>query len=162
MTENEAYEAERAERAIEASGADITSIVRGYLAAQLWTAIQYDEDGSDPVELDELYDVDDFSAEYVAHVAENVRGFVAQHPLAVRMYGAQRTGEDGNTYRVRPIAEFDWGYFGHDYLLTRDGHGAGFWDRGLGELGEYLTKWAQCEGESAHLWSENDVLRADF
>lgn len=29
---------------------------------------------------------------------------------------------------------------GHDFWLTRNGHGAGFWDRGLGDAGEALTK----------------------
>ncbi len=29
---------------------------------------------------------------------------------------------------------------GHDFWLTRNGHGAGFWDRGLGALGERLSK----------------------
>lgn len=28
---------------------------------------------------------------------------------------------------------------GHDFWLTRNGHGAGFWDRDLGEIGEKLT-----------------------
>lgn len=28
---------------------------------------------------------------------------------------------------------------GHDFWLTRNGHGAGFWDRGLGEVGKALT-----------------------
>jgi hypothetical protein len=28
---------------------------------------------------------------------------------------------------------------GHDFWLTRNGHGAGFWDRGLGEVGKKLT-----------------------
>lgn len=27
---------------------------------------------------------------------------------------------------------------GHDFWLTRNGHGAGFWDRGLGEIGDRL------------------------
>jgi len=31
---------------------------------------------------------------------------------------------------------------GHDFWLTRNGHGAGFWDRGLGAVGERLTKSA--------------------
>jgi hypothetical protein len=30
-------------------------------------------------------------------------------------------------------------YAGHDFWLTRAGHGAGFWDRGLDELGDRLT-----------------------
>ena len=29
---------------------------------------------------------------------------------------------------------------GHDFWLTRNGHGAGFWDRDLGEVGDRLTK----------------------
>lgn len=29
---------------------------------------------------------------------------------------------------------------GHDYWLTRNGHGAGFWGRGYGELGKRLTE----------------------
>ena len=28
---------------------------------------------------------------------------------------------------------------GHDFTLTRNGHGVGFWDRNLGEVGERLT-----------------------
>jgi hypothetical protein len=34
----------------------------------------------------------------------------------------------------------DAGQIGHDIVLTTNGHGAGFWDRGLGELGDKLTK----------------------
>lgn len=32
---------------------------------------------------------------------------------------------------------------GHDLHLTAQGHGTGFWDRGLGELGERLTEAAK-------------------
>jgi hypothetical protein len=35
---------------------------------------------------------------------------------------------------------YDEASAGHDYWLTRNGHGAGFWDRGLGELGDRLSK----------------------
>jgi hypothetical protein len=31
----------------------------------------------------------------------------------------------------------------HDFWLTRNGHGAGFWDRGLGKVGQKLTKIAK-------------------
>lgn len=36
---------------------------------------------------------------------------------------------------------------GHDLILTANGHGAGFWDRGLGEAGDRLTQAAKTEGE---------------
>ena len=35
---------------------------------------------------------------------------------------------------------------GHDFILTRNGHGAGFWDRGLGDRGERLSAWARSFG----------------
>jgi hypothetical protein len=36
---------------------------------------------------------------------------------------------------------------GHDFWLTRNGHGAGFWDRGLGRYGDRLTAAAKAFGE---------------
>lgn len=43
-------------------------------------------------------------------------------------------------------SELSPGQIGHDFILTRNGHGTGFWDRGLGELGDTLTKWAKTFG----------------
>lgn len=37
---------------------------------------------------------------------------------------------------------------GHDFALTRNGHGAGFWDRGLGDIGRTLTEHSKPYGES--------------
>lgn len=34
---------------------------------------------------------------------------------------------------------YDLAQAGRDFWLTRQGHGAGFWDRGLGEAGEALS-----------------------
>lgn len=36
---------------------------------------------------------------------------------------------------------------GHDFWLTRNGHGAGFWDRGYEEVGERLSEAARKFGE---------------
>ena len=44
-----------------------------------------------------------------------------------------------------PWAEFP-GDAGHDFSLTRDGHGAGFWDRGAGEVGDSLAHAARVYG----------------
>lgn len=41
----------------------------------------------------------------------------------------------------------DAGQVGHDFWLTRNGHGAGFWDRGLGAVGQRLTALAESFGE---------------
>jgi hypothetical protein len=44
--------------------------------------------------------------------------------------------------------------FGHDFFLTRAGHGAGFWDRGRGYAGERLT-------EMAKSYRENTPIKGD-
>lgn len=41
---------------------------------------------------------------------------------------------------------YSWSHAGHDFALTRNGHGAGYWDRGLGELGDALTRAAKAAG----------------
>jgi hypothetical protein len=43
--------------------------------------------------------------------------------------------------------DLDPGMFATDFWLTRNHHGAGFWDRGLGDLGDVLTAFAHLEGE---------------
>jgi hypothetical protein len=60
------------------------------------------------------------------------------------------------------LAKRDADSFGHDFYLTREGHGAGFWDRGLGELGDYLTKIAKWSGAASDLddYADTGVLSA--
>ena len=53
-------------------------------------------------------------------------------------------------WRERMSAE----QFGHDFWLTRNRHGAGFWDRGLGSLGDRLT-------DAAHTFGSVDVYVSD-
>lgn len=38
---------------------------------------------------------------------------------------------------------------GQDFYLTRNGHGAGFWDRGYGEIGRQLTEAAKIYGSTS-------------
>ncbi len=66
-----------------------------------------------------------------------------------RSYGAR---DDGS-----PSAGAVAGTAGHDFALTRNGHGAGYWSRGLGDLGDRLTKAAHSYGESsAWCYGEDD------
>lgn len=43
---------------------------------------------------------------------------------------------------------------GVDFWFTRNGHGAGFWDRDLGAIGEVLS-------EAARIWGSVDLYRGD-
>ena len=56
-------------------------------------------------------------------------------------------------------SKLDPGQIGHDFILTRNGHGTGFWDRGLGEIGDRLTKWAKTFGsiESLYIDTQNCI-----
>lgn len=51
-----------------------------------------------------------------------------------------------------------WDSFGHDLWLTRNGHGAGFWDRGMAKLGDELTQIAHCLGSSDLYQGDDDLL----
>ena len=48
----------------------------------------------------------------------------------------------------RTRGRYSWEQAGHDFYLTREGHGAGFWDRGLGIVGEALTALSKPYGSS--------------
>ena len=50
-------------------------------------------------------------------------------------------GERGENWLSAELA-------GHDFALTRNGHGTGFWDRGLGAIGDMLTE--ECEPYGSH------------
>ncbi|AXQ62124.1 hypothetical protein SEA_SKYSAND_91 [Gordonia phage Skysand] len=127
----------------------VTSMARGYVDALCWTQRAYDDDNADAdLTLSDLgYGYDDLHPGTRARIIGELVALITAHPLAVRMYGANRrySGCKGDA----------WSHFGHDYLLTRDGHGAGFWDRGLGDLGDYLTDIAKTMGE-------HDELSRDF
>ena len=53
--------------------------------------------------------------------------------------------------------EMEWSQLGSDLWLTRNGHGAGFWDRGLGDLGDALSEAAKRQG-SCDLYLGDDGL----
>lgn len=53
---------------------------------------------------------------------------------------------------------YSWSQAGHDLALTRNGHGAGYWDRGLGQLGEDLSEAAATMGD-ADLWWDGETCR---
>lgn len=47
---------------------------------------------------------------------------------------------------------------GHDFWLTRARHGAGFWDRGLGEAGELLTEASESFKEVTPYIGDDDLI----
>ena len=83
-------------------------------------------------------------------------------------FGTDSIGESARAAMAADCAAFiqdnqadlegiDPGQAGHDFWLTRNGHGAGFWDRGLGAVGDRLTEASQRYPE-IDLWIGDDGL----
>ena len=98
--------------------------ITGYQACAVWLATDDDGESVDHCELS-----DDSASE----LADDIINFLAGLPASLVLQYALATGDT-------------WQFFGHDFFLTRNGHGAGFWDRGLGELGEKLSEHARAYG----------------
>lgn len=71
------------------------------------------------------YGKSDFADEALAEIERDVRDFVMSNEIDIA-----KLIDDG-----KAVAE-DIGY---DFILTRNHEGAGFWDRGWGEIGQRLT-----------------------
>ena len=55
--------------------------------------------------------------------------------------------------------DYTYSSAGHDYWLTRNGHGAGYWDRDLGEVGDKLTK--ACEYKTIDVYINNNKIEME-
>lgn len=104
----------------------LDAFTRAYIEAALWSST--DDDGN-PLDRGEHELADETRAQMIA----DCKAFQDQHdPLIFQ-------AEDS-------AVPYDYERAGHDFWLTRCGHGAGFWDRGLGEIGDKLTDAAKSFG----------------
>lgn len=94
---------------------DFEEMVNSYLETALWSST----DGENP--LDDAYDISDFESEERSAAELDCSMFVA-------------IAED-------LLDGLELSQVGHDFWLTRNGHGAGFWDGDYEKkLGEKLTE----------------------
>ena len=105
----------------------LNKVLNGYITCALWA--ETDADG-DP--LDGNYTEDDINPGTLSAMEEDVKDFITSNIDLFEKY-----------LEVYPAESF-----GHDFWLTKNGHGAGFWDRGLGDLGDKLTEQCKPYGES--------------
>lgn len=117
---------------------DFLDALRGYRAAMLWAnLLRETPDGIDsadmpPEDCDDLADGANFAPGLRVHSARDVHAFVTEHEVACRAF-LELTGGD-------------WSDVGHNLALSRNGHGAGFFDRGAGEVGDKLQREARSMG----------------
>lgn len=138
----------------------LDSFTQGYIECALWAGDDYrieeadgtfrwpatcDEELDNPRPLDENFHVWDISPE----VLEQIRQECADFQEANASFLAQASEE---------IPGRDSSHHGHDFFLTRNRHGAGFWDRGYSsDLGRALTDAAHSYGS----WELVPDLRID-
>lgn len=113
---------------------------RAYIVAALWsTNDESRPDGGDP--LDDNYTAEDLSPEALAKVTADCERFQRENAALLEQAHARYRPRDGYT---GPDLS------GHDFWLTRNGHGCGFWDRDeldAGGLGKALSDAACAFGE---------------
>lgn len=118
----------------------IETITKHYLIAMLWT-MPGDDECENPG--DDIA-IEDLPPETIEEAKQDVIDFV--DACGALFNQAMECYADG--YGRHPDAGSAEAAFGHDFALTRNGHGCGFWDRdneGLPRvLGEALTK--ACQG----------------
>lgn len=104
--------------------------VTAYITCALWAST--DSEGEP---LDAVHTVDDITDEAKASMRSDCNGFYHSYDVQRYLAEAYKTGYTDSQA-------------GHDFWLTRNGHGAGFWDRGLGTAGVMLTDNAKAFGSS--------------
>lgn len=116
---------------------NVDEFTKGYAICALWSSNdESDESGGNTI--DQNYDLDDISQETWRHFVEDCEDFQRANKVLLRKY----------CQLYKPVG--DYGRMecaGHDFWLTRNGHGAGFWDRGIGETGDKLAEAARIYGE---------------
>lgn len=127
---------------------DVDSVIDDYITCALWSST---DDHEEP--MDANYGPEDLADETRDQMRADVVDFLA-------LIERERPGV---TETMQDTVWSDPGQVGHDFWLTRNGHGTGFWDRYYGdpgpgsatELGNFLAEWARSYGE-AYLYVGDD------
>jgi hypothetical protein len=97
-----------------------SAFIAGYVEAMFFT--WPDDDGDSPA------NVGDLAPETLARIFRDCRHFQQRSKATLTA--------------VRALYGYDSQQAGRDFWFTRNGYGVGYWDRGLGDLGDRLTRIA--------------------
>ena len=125
---------------------NLKSAFKSYLVCALWSSTDNsDESGGEP--FDANYDLSDIAFSSLLSLRREFGDFV-------KYASGESFPDETENLLEKYCAEMgknEWSaieQFAHDFWLTRNGHGAGFWDRGLGKLGNELSEMAKTYGTS--------------
>lgn len=100
--------------------------VTAYVTAMFWADIENQPDEDFPEREAGDYDLEDLAQEAIERILEDCKTF--------------QEGQADWLSNAYEMAGYGKEQAGHDFWLSRCGHGVGFWDRNLGETGEALTE----------------------
>ena len=100
---------------------DVNEVYDSFVEAMLWSSFDYDYP-DDGVYLEDNYEISDVDENAERDIRRQIESFLQENAGIIRELGMSEE------------------MVGHDLWLTSQGHGAGFWDRGYGRLGEELTE----------------------
>ena len=124
------YDSMRRMRSIHLNKLD--SFTSSYITCALWSSMDnLESNGGDP--LDKKYTIEDIESSTLKKMVMDCQNFKLKYE---ELYDRGDWSDDEA---------------GHDFWLTRNGHGTGFWDRGYGneekeEIGKQLTQAAKSYG----------------
>jgi len=121
---------------------ELDEFTKAYIEAALFTST---DDNDNP--LDENHEISDIAAGSLAQIISDCNKFRAIPEVAADLAEASELKSDYNDI-----------YSGHDFWLTRNGHGCGFWGRGLGACGDRLSNQARGFGDSDMYVGDNEKL----
>lgn len=98
---------------------NIDGILNAYLVCALWASI---DDNDESLAIN--YSIDDFSANFLNSAIIDIRHFLSLIKV---------------NNLTESLEQWDDEQIGHDLFLTRNGHGAGFWDRDFKD-GDKITE----------------------
>jgi hypothetical protein len=108
--------------------------INGYIDAILWTGFTISEDGT--------FESDDLREAAGLLTTESLKEITADC-------------SDFLNCAIHLMVGLDAYDCGIDFALTRNGHGTGFWDRGLGAIGEELASLSRPYGASNAYYMAN-------
>jgi hypothetical protein len=113
---------------------DINLFFTQFLVTALWSST---DDTESP--LDANYSVGDFDPDTLKQLRAECKTFIQLNDKLLAQAG-------------------DSSQNGHDFWLTRCGHGAGYWDRGYGDVGNQLTLASERAGNRDLYIGDDDLI----
>ena len=94
--------------------------------------------------LDDHFGIEDFSVDSLMSARTDVEQFFKRLKMAGLLHQARECHTDSQ--------------IAHDFWLTRQGHGVGFWDGDYGDIGDQLTDIADLSGTATYVLGEDGKI----